>query len=227
MLKKSKPNKKRKNRNISRKSELIKAIILVILIAATLRAFVVFPFEIDSDAMLGGLYHGDYVLASKISYRLGTPEAGDVVVFDHPFRAGERVARRVIAIEGQSLEIVGKMVYLDGEPLSEPITVQHSDYRILPPDFSNRDYSPPQQVPPAHVYVLGDNRDQSEDSREFGFIPLSSIHGKAVFVYFSWAPDPNAPRMESPYIIPAIQIVFYNLFHFPSRVRWSRFLVSS
>ncbi len=227
MLNKPKSNKKRKTRKISRKRELIKAVILIILIAATLRVFIVFPFKVDNDAMLGGFYSGDYMLASKISYRLGTPEAGDMVVFDHPFRAGETVVRRVIAVEGQTVEIVGKMVYVDGEPLSEPITVQNSDYRILPPDFSNRDYSPPQQIPPAHIYVLGDNRDQAEDSRDFGFISLSSIHGKALFVYFSWAPDPNAPKMKSPYITPAIQIVFYNLFHFPSRVRWDRFLASS
>lgn len=227
MIQKPKRNKKRKIKKISRKRELIKAVILIALIAATLRALVVFPFKINNDAMLGSFYHGDYVLASKISYKFNAPQAGDIVVFDHPFRAGEGAARRVIAIEGQTVEIVGKMVYVDGEPLSEPIMVQHSDYRILPPDFSNRDYSPPQQVPPAHVYVMGDNRDQSEDSRDFGFIPLSSIRGKALIVYFSWAPDPNAPRMKSPYIIPAIQIVFYNLFHFPSRVRWGRFLTGS
>lgn len=227
MFNKPKRAKKRKTRKISKRSELIKAVILIILIAATLRAFVVFPFEMNNDAMLRGFYAGDYVLASKISYKFGTPEPKDMVVFDHPFRAGEKAARRVIATEGQTVEIVGKTVYVDGEPLSEPITVLHSDYRILPPDFSNRDYSPPQQVPPAHVYVLGDNRDQSEDSRDFGFIPLSSIHGKVLFVYFSWAPDPNAPRMKSPYVIPAIQIIFYNLFHFPSRVRWGRFLAGS
>ncbi len=227
MLRKPKPGKKRKTKKISRKRELIKAVILIILIAATLRVFVVFPFEMNNDAMLGGFYPGDYVLSSKISYKFGTPEPGDIVVFNHPFRADEQAARRVVATQGQTVEIVGKMVYVDGEPLAEPITIQHSDYRILPPDFSNRDYSPPQQVPPAHIFVLGDNRDQSEDSRDFGFIPLSSIHGKVLLVYFSWAPDPNAPRMKSPYIIPAIQIVFYNLFHFPSRVRWDRFLASS
>jgi signal peptidase I len=227
MLKKPKRSKKRKTRKISRRSELIKAAILIILIAAALRAFIVFPFRMNNDAMLGGFYPGDHVLTSKISYEFKTPEPGDIVVFDHPFRSGEKAARRVIAIEGQTVEIVGKMVYVDGEALSEPISVLHSDYRILPPDFSNRDYSPPQQVPLAHVYVLGDNRDQSEDSRDFGFVRLSSIHGKVLFVYFSWAPDPNAPRMESPYIIPAIQIVFYNLFHFPSRVRWDRFLAGS
>jgi signal peptidase I len=224
MFNKPKNSKKRKTRKISKRSELIKAAILIILIAAALRAFIVFPFRMNNDAMLVGFYPGDHVLTSKMSYEFKTPERGDIVVFDHPFRAGEKAASRIIATEGQMVEIVGKMVYVDGEAISEPITIMHSDYRILPPDFSNRDYSPPQQVPPAHVYVLGDNRDQSEDSRDFGFVRLSSIRGKVLFVYFSWAPDPNAPRMESPYIIPAIQIVFYNLFHFPTRVRWDRFL---
>jgi signal peptidase I len=152
---------------------------------------------------------------------------GDVVVFDHPFRIDEKLARRVIATEGQTVEIVGKMVYVDDMPFPEPSTVTHTDYRILPSDFSRRDYCPPQQVPSGHIYVLADNRDQSEDSRDFGFIDLNRVHGKATVVYFSWAPDPSAPKMESPYIIPAVQLLFYNLFHFPSRVRWDRFFASS
>ncbi|UCE65456.1 MAG: signal peptidase I, partial [Candidatus Zixiibacteriota bacterium] len=121
----------------------------------------------------------------------------------------------------------GKMVYVNGETIAEFPTVQHNDYRILPRDFSNRDYFEAKQVPAGHLFVLGDNRDNAEDSRNFGFVDVQKIDGKGIFVYFSYAPDPNAPRMESPYIIPAIQIFFYNLFHFPSRVRWDRFFASS
>lgn len=227
MFRKSKNIKKRKKRRISRKSELIKAAILVILIAATLRIFVVLPYKLPDDAMRSGLYSGDFLLTSKLAYKFNPPQAGDIVLFDHPFRPGEKLARRVIGIEGQTVEIVGKMVYVNEEPFAEEPTVTHSDYRILPQEFSNRDYCPPQRVPSGQLFVLADNRDQAEDSRDFGFVDIDKVRGKELFVYFSWAPDPNAPAWESPYVIPAVQILFYNLFHFPSRVRWDRFFATS
>ncbi len=227
MFNKAAKGPKRKRGPVSRKKELIKGLILVIVIAAALRILLVFPIKVNDEGMQGGLYSGDYLLCSSISYKMGAPKAGDLVTFEHPFRGGEIIARRIIATGGQTVEIVGKMVYVDGEPLAEYPSVIHDDYRILPKDFSSRDYFAPRQVPAGHVFVMGDNRDRSEDSRDFGFIENQKINGKGMFVYFSWAPDPNAPKMESPYIIPAIQIVFYNLFHFPSRVRWGRFLASS
>ncbi len=227
MFNKSKSKDRKKKARISRKRELVKAISLLIVVAAALRILVIFPCRIPDDSMRRGLYSGDFLLTSSFSYKTSEPKPGDIVVFDHPFRDGEKLARRVIAKGGQTVEIVGKMVYVDNQPLADFPDVLHSDYRILPADFSNRDYYPPQKIPSGHIYVLGDNRDESEDSRNFGFIDLQKVQGKGLFVYFSWAPDPNAPRMESPYIIPAIQIAFYNLFHFPSRIRWGRFFASS
>jgi len=226
MAGRAKEKKKGRGRGFSRKSEIIKAVSLLILIAAVLRIFIVFPMRLPDESMQSGYYDGDFILTNKLSYKFSQPEVGDVVIFEHPFRPEEKLARRIVAIEGQTVEIVGKMVYVNDEPFSEPTTVTHSDYRILPSEFSHRDYCPPQQVPSGQIYVLADNRDQSEDSRDFGFIDVSKVRGKGMFVYFSWAPDPNAPRWESPYITPAIQIFFYNLFHFPSRIRWDRFFVS-
>jgi signal peptidase I len=153
---------------------------------------------------------------------MGAPAVGDLVLFEHPLHPGEMLVRRVIATEGQAVEISGKAVYVNGEPFKETSEVQHSDYRILPRDFSNRDYTNPEKVPPGHVYVLGDNRDQAEDSRNFGFVAKNTIEGKGLFIYFSWTPDPKAPKMRPPYIIPALQILFYNIGTFPSRVRWDR-----
>lgn len=227
MFKKNKKTKKGRSRRISKGRELIKAAILLILIAAVVRAFLVFPYKLPDEGMKNALYGGDFLLTSKISYRFSRPAVGDIVVFNHPFRPEDRLARRIVATEGQTVEIVGKMVYVNDEPYAESPSVTHSDYRILPSDFSNRDYSPPQQVPSGQIYVMADNRDQSEDSRDFGCIDLTQVRGKGILVYFSWAPDPDAPRWESPYIVPAIQILFYNLFHFPSRVRWDRLFISS
>ncbi|UCC79777.1 MAG: signal peptidase I [Candidatus Zixiibacteriota bacterium] len=227
MPKKPSKKSKKQRRPISRKKELAIGLLLVIAIAVALRIFLFFPTKVGDEGMSSGLYAGDFLLCSQIPYKTGTPQPGDLIAFEHPFKVGEKVVRRVIATEGQTIEIVGKMVYVNGEPLAEFPAVQHSDYRILPRDFSNRDYFEAKQVPAGHLFVLGDNRDNAEDSRHFGFVDVQKIDGKGIFVYFSYEPDPNAPKMKSPYIIPAIQIFFYNLFHFPARTRWDRFFASS
>jgi signal peptidase I len=227
MSKKSSKRTRRQKGPISRKRELVLGLLIAIAIAVALRIFLVFPTRVSDQSMGPGLYSGDFLLCSSISYRTSLPNTGDLITFEHPFKVGEKIVRRVIATEGQTIEIVGKMVYVNGESIAEYPTVQHSDYRILPRDYSNRDYFEAKQVPAGHLFVLGDNRDNAEDSRAFGFVDVQKIDGRGLFVYFSYAPDPNAPQMKSPYIIPAIQIFFYNLFHFPSRVRWDRFFVSS
>lgn len=226
MFNKKKQMKQRKKRQISRRRELLKAVILIVFIAAALRIFVVLPYRMPDVSMQNSFYAGDYALSSKISYKFDAPAVGDVLVFEHPIRPGEKLVRRVVAVQGQTVEIVGKTVYVDNEPIVESSEVNHSDYRILAAEYSSRDYRPPQQVLSGQVYLMADNRDQAEDSRDFGPVDIANIKGKVLFVYFSWSPDPNAPAMESPYIIPAIHLFFYNLFHFPSRVRWDRLFSS-
>ncbi len=221
-----KPRKKKKHfKKLSKSQEIIRGVLLVVIIGAILRFFVVSPFRIEGTAMQGGLYPGDFLMASKLAYKKAKPVVGDLVLFQHPLRIEEKLVRRVVATEGQTVEIKSKVVYVDSQPLKEFGTVTHSDYRILPVQFSNRDFMARQQVPPGHIFVLGDNRDQSEDSREFGFVSTNNIEGKGMFVYFSWAPDPQAPKLESPYIIPAIELFFYNIYSFPSRVRWDRLFI--
>lgn len=225
MIIKPRKNKKRGPRHISRSVEVAKALLLLVVISAVLRAFVFHPYRIPDQGMQSGLYPGDFLLASKLSYKMDKPAVGDLVLITNPIKIGEKLVSRIVAIEGQTVEISGKTVYVDGEPFKEFETAQHKDYRILPPDFSTRDYMPPQQVPPGHIFVLGDNRDSSEDSRSFGPVPNSGILGKGLFVYFSWTPDPQAPKLESPYIVPAIHLFFYNVYNFNSRVRWDRLFI--
>ncbi len=219
--------KNKARRSVSKTAELLKGLAIFILIAVILRIFLVGPFKVSGDSMNKSLYTGDYLLISKISYWNSKPSPGDLVQFEHPFHTGVDLVSRIIATEGQIVQISGKTVLVNGEQLKEKPTVSFSDYRILPADFSNRDYMQTQLVPPGHIFVLGDNRDSAEDSRQFGFVKNESIKGKALFVYFSWAPDPNAPKMESPYITPALQIFFYNLIHFSQRIRWDRLFTSS
>jgi signal peptidase I len=172
--------------------------------------------------MEDALFEGDFLLTSQLSYRAGMPQPGDLIVFQHPFNLDEKASGRVVAVEGQTVDIINKVVYVDNAELEEHVNVKHSDERIISETYSGRDNIGPVQVPAGAVYVLCDNRDVGEDSRNFGPVNIDNIKGKGLFVYWSWRPDPNAPKMESPYITPAISILLYNLYHFPSRVGWDR-----
>ncbi|MFQ6032638.1 MAG: signal peptidase I, partial [Candidatus Zixiibacteriota bacterium] len=110
----------------------------------------------------------------------------------------------------------------DGRIEATPYFIKHTDPQIYPAEYSNRDNFGPFEVPPGHYFVMGDNRDHSRDSREWGFLEKKYIKGKAFLIYFSWAPDPFAPQFTNPYIATFFKLFFYNLFHFPWRVRWER-----
>ena len=217
----------KRKKSPNRRTEFIKIAIIVVIIGLVLRLFVFMPYQLKDADMENLLFEGDFLLVSKLAYKFGEPEIGDVVVFEHPFKIGEIRIGRVIATGGKTVEIIGKVIYVNGEPVEEVDYVKHSDQKIIPEKFSNRDFFPPVRVPAGTVYILCDNRDISHDSRDFGAVNVENVKGKGMFVYWSWKPDPNSPRWESPYIFPAVKILFYNLFHFPSRVRWERLGASS
>ena len=215
-------SKKIKSRRYRRLTELVKVSLVVILIGLVVRLFVLFPYRVDNTDMEDALYPGDFLLASQLSYKFGEPKVGDVVVFEHPFKVDEHSVGRVLAIEGQTVEIIGKTVYVDDEKIIDIGNVKYTDPDIIPEIYSKRDYADPVTVPSGSVFILDDNRDQAEDSRNFGLVHIDDLIGKGLFVYWSWKPDPDSPAWESPYIIPAISILFYNLLHFPSRIGWDR-----
>ncbi len=200
----------------------IKVVLLAILIAFLLRAFVVQAYKIPSSSMEDSLLAGDFILVNKLHYRFNEPKPGDIIVFKYPLNSSKDMVKRVLAVEGQSVEIKNKVVYVDGKIVSEPSSAKHTDARILPGDYSARDNFGPEQVPAGHLFVLGDNRDNSQDSREWGFLDMSLIKGKALIVYWSWTADPYAPKFRSPYITPLLEIIFYNLGHLTERLRLGR-----
>ena len=211
---------RRKIRGTSR--EYLEAILVAVIIAVVLRAFVVQAYRIPSDSMTGTLVVGDFILVNKFAYHFREPSPGDVLVFKYPLNPSKDYVKRCIAVEGQSIQIRDKTVLVDNQVMPDPPGAHFSDPHVISADLSNRDNFGPITVPPGCVFVMGDNRDDSKDSRTWGFLDKSLIRGKATMVYWSWAPDPNAPRWESPYIWPLLSIPFYNLAHFPSRVRWDR-----
>jgi signal peptidase I len=206
----------------SARREYIEAIIVALIIAVILRTFVVQAYHIPTESMENTLLVGDYLLVDKFTFHFREPRPGDVLVFQYPLNPNKDYIKRCVAIEGQVVEMRDKILYIDGEEETPIPTMTYCDPKILPASLSNRDNFGPLRVPPGQVFVLGDNRDNSRDSRVWGFLDKELIKGRGLGIYWSWAPDPNAPKWESPYVFPLFSIVFYNLTHFPSRIRWDR-----
>jgi signal peptidase I len=197
--------------------------VLALLIAFLLRTYVVQAFRIPSGSMEDALYAGDFVLVYKLAYQFGEePKPEDVVVFRYPLNPSKTYIKRIAALPGQTVQIMDKQVYINGRPWVDLLTVKHKDNQVFPSALSNRDNFGPLQVPPEQYFVLGDNRDDSQDSRVWGFVEKEHLVGKALFVYWSWRPDPDAPKWESPYVIPFFQFLFYYLTNWPSKIRWDR-----
>jgi len=197
--------------------------VLALLIAFLLRTYVVQAFRIPSGSMEDALYAGDFVLVYKLAYQLGEePKQDEVAVFHYPLNPSKTYIKRIVALPGQTVQIIDKQVYINGQPWVDPLTVKHKDNQVYPAALSNRDNFGPFQVPQEQYFVLGDNRDDSQDSRVWGFVDKEHLVGKALFVYWSWRPDPGAPKWESPYVIPFFQFLFYYLTNWPSKIRWDR-----
>lgn len=203
--------------------EYLETAVLALIAAILLRLFVVSAYRVNSASMEDTLFEGDYIFVNKLAYEFGSgPKAGDIIVFKYPNNPRKDFIKRIIAGPGQVVQVADKVVYVDGEVAAIPPTSKHIDKRILPAELSYRDNTEPYQVPPKHFFVLGDNRDDSRDSRFWGCVPVENIRGKAVFVYWSWTPDVDSPDWGFPYIIDAVQWMGWGLYNFPSHVRWSR-----
>jgi signal peptidase I len=211
-----------KRRSRARIKEYVEAILIALVIAVVLRVFVVQAYRVESGSMENTLQIGDFLFVNKYIYHFQEPQPGHIIVFEYPLNPTKDFIKRVVATEGQTVEVIAKTVYVDGEPVPEPPDAKHIDQKLLPAELSTRDFFGPKQVPLGHVFVMGDNRDDSKDSRFWGFVDKKAIKGRAVFTYFSWQPDPNAPKWSSPYIDKVFSILFYNLTHLPSRIGWSR-----
>ena len=190
-----------------RKSQLreyVEALGVALLLALAIRTFVVQAFKIPSGSMLPTLQIGDHILVNKFLYGprleipltqislgrlpgLRKPRPGDVVVFIWPKDRSKDFIKRVIAVEGQTVEVRNRQVFIDGKPWDDP----HATW-VMQRGLGGAagDNYGPYTVPPDHVFVMGDNRDQSYDSRFWGPVPIADIKGEALVIYWSWdGPD--------------------------------------
>ncbi|MCY3766195.1 MAG: signal peptidase I [Gemmatimonadetes bacterium] len=214
--------------------EYLEAILVAVALALFLRTFVVQAFSIPTGSMENTLLIGDFLLANKIVYgaripftdvRLPgfrNPEPGDIVIFEYPKNPERDFIKRVVAGPGQKVEIRDKILYVDGKRTVDPPLSKYVDPVILPVSTPGgaRDNMQLSRVPEGHYFVMGDNRDNSEDSRSWGFLEKRRVRAQANIIYWSWAPDSGAPAFENVLSIPKIAV--YNLIHGFGRARWSR-----
>lgn len=188
--------------------EYAQAIIIALILALFIRTFVVQAFKIPSGSMIHTLLIGDHILVNKFIYGIknpftrstiidtSEPERGDIVVFIFPLDRKKDFIKRVIGKAGDTVQIINKKVFVNGKAIKEAEGVQHTDPKIIPANLQPRDNFGPITVPEDHIFVMGDNRDQSFDSRFWGFVPLKDVKGKAFLIYWSWDSDRFLPRLD-------------------------------
>lgn len=159
-------------------------VMLVVVIAAVwgLRQFVIAPYEIPSGSMETTIMTSDRIFSEKVSYYSRDVQQGDIVTFEDPEVEGRTLIKRVIAVGGQTVDLQDGVVYVDGEPLSEDYTHGLPSYPLTPANGVSISY--PYTVPEGYLWVMGDNRTNSADSRYFGAVPSSNVTGRACFIYW-------------------------------------------
>jgi len=177
--------------------ENVEAILLAIVLALFIRTFIVQAFKIPSGSMEQTLLIGDHILVNKFIYGVKLPfimttvipfkepQPGDIVVFKFPEDPGKDFIKRVIGVAGDVIECRDKKVFVNHKPLNHDFGM-YTDSRMIPGQIQPRDNFGPVAVPEHALFVMGDNRDHSYDSRFWGFVDLKTVKGKAFMIYWSW-----------------------------------------
>ena len=155
--------------------EVLETVILTVIIFFLIQT-VVRNFRVVGTSMEPNLHDSQYLIVDKISYHLGEPQRGDVIVFEPPSRPGEDYVKRVVAVPGELVEIQNGQVFINSELLDEPYVVFPGSYSMTP-----------RRVGPGELFVLGDNRNSSSDSHNWGMLLQDKVVGKAWISY--WPPD--------------------------------------
>ncbi len=217
--------------------EYFLTIVVCTVIALFVTTYVVHPMSVPTPSMEPTILVGDRVLVDKFTIRNGyvsglplvpsyTVQRQDIVVCKAPREPEILLVKRVVGIPGDTLEIRDKTVYINAQPLDEPYK-QHSDSNVYPEESSNplfgsmkRDNYKTITIPPDSYFVMGDNRDDSLDSRYWGFLPKDHIVGRPLIIFWSYQDPPDAHLRTSP--IELIELYGQRLIFFLTRTRWSR-----
>jgi signal peptidase I len=219
--------------------EYFESIVIAVILALFIRTFVVQAFKIPTGSMEENLLIGDHLLVNKFVLGpaptsvergllpIGTIKRRDIIVFKYPEEPDRDFIKRVIGLPGETIELRDKKVYVNGQPLDEPYV-----HFLQPPSgeseqhevtsFDVRERYGPVTVPANHYFVMGDNRDNSQDSRYWGFLPRENVKGKALLIYWSYEAGREEYQDESTgATVRSLASVFV---HFFTRTRWDRML---
>lgn len=177
--------------------ENVEAVVVAVILALFIRTFVVQAFKIPSGSMLQTIQLGDHILVNKFIYGVKVPfvrktivpikdpRHDDIIVFTPPHEPDKDYIKRVIGVAGDVIEIRNKKLYRNHKHVTAAYEI-HTDAHALPGNVSPRDNFGPVTVPENHLFMMGDNRDSSLDSRYWGFVNLKMVKGKAFIIYWSW-----------------------------------------
>jgi len=219
--------------------EYFESIVIAVILALFIRTFVVQAFKIPTGSMENNLLIGDHLLVNKFVFGptasrlerkvlpIGSIRRGDIIVFKYPEEPDRDFIKRVIGLPGDTVQLRDKKVSINGQPLDEPYV-----HFLQPPSgatefsevtsFDVRERYGPVTVPPDQYFVMGDNRDNSQDSRYWGFLPRDYVKGKALLIYWSYEAGREDYQDES---AGATLKGFVSVFaHFFTRTRWDRML---
>jgi len=178
--------------------EYAKAAVIAVILAAFIRTFVIQAFKIPSGSMEPTLLVGDHILVNKFIYGIRIPyfgktlipvtdpKRGDVIVFIFPVDRSKDFIKRVIGLPGDQIEIIDRRVFINGELYKDKHAYYSSQAYGSKGTPSPLNFGPV-TVTADHLFVMGDNRDNSYDSRYWGFVPRNDVLGKAVIIYWSWS----------------------------------------
>jgi signal peptidase I len=219
--------------------EYFESIVIAVILALFVRTFVVQAFKIPTGSMENNLLIGDHLLVNKFALApvssgfersllpIGTIKRGDVLVFKYPVEPDRDFIKRVIGLPGETLELKEKKIYINGKPLEEPyvhfLEEPHRNTEFSEVTSSDvRENYGPVTVPPNQYFMMGDNRDNSADSRYWGFMPRDYVKGKALLIYWSYESEREDYEDESAgATIKSLVSIFA---HFFTKTRWDRML---
>ena len=194
--------------------EYAEALIVALILALLIRTFLIQAFKIPTGSMEPTLLVGDHLLVSKFSYGThlpneipftsiqlfpdyhvmsSVPKRQDIIVFRYPKDPSKDYIKRVIGLPGETIQVIQQRVYINDQLLKEPYA-HHSQLPSL--NSGNRDNMAPLRIPEGYVFVMGDNRENSSDSRMWGVLDLKHLRGKAQWIYWSWDSDHSGLRTE-------------------------------
>ncbi len=168
--------------------EWLKAIIIALILAIVIRYFLFAPIVVDGESMMPTLQDNNRLIVNKIGYTIGKPERFDIIVF-HATEEKDYI-KRVIGLPGDSIAYKNDILYINGKPVDEPYLAEYQKNALSLPltgDFTLKDYTGYDAVPEGNLFVLGDNRQHSKDSRHIGFIPFERVVGNADIVFWPFS----------------------------------------